>query len=103
MFHRDSPADPYLESAPLLVVEVLSPSTRRTDLTAKREYYGRCGLPWYWIVDPDEPSLTVWSLVDAELRQVQQIGPGRTDVVVGPLAVTVSPDRLVPGRPGPTG
>lgn len=98
--HRDAPADPFLEVAPVLAVEVLSPSTRRTDLTTKREHYAQCGLPWYWVIDPDAPSLSVWSLVDGELRQLQQIGPGRTDVTVGPFAVAVSPDGLLP-RSGP--
>ena len=36
---------------PLLVVEVLSKSTRRRDHEQKREFYLRVGVPEYWIVD----------------------------------------------------
>ena len=36
----------------LLVVEVLSPSTRRVDLTLKRDTYSSWGVP-YWVVDPE--------------------------------------------------
>ena len=36
---------------PVLVVEVLSDSTRRRDLGAKRQLYLDAGIPEYWIVD----------------------------------------------------
>ena len=48
--------------APLLVVEALSPSTRRRDLLGKWSIYAEAGVPSYWLVDPTEPSLTVLSL-----------------------------------------
>ena len=43
----------------MLVVEVLSPSTRAFDLSVKRDEYERGGVQAYWIVDPDVPSVTV--------------------------------------------
>jgi Uma2 family endonuclease len=46
-----TPAD--IEGAPDLVVEIVSPSTRRTDVLVKSRLYARCGVPLYWIVDPD--------------------------------------------------
>jgi Uma2 family endonuclease len=42
---------------PLLVVEVLSPTTRRRDLVAKRDFYLAAGSAEYWIIDPDERAL----------------------------------------------
>jgi Uma2 family endonuclease len=36
---------------PLLVVEVLSKSTRRRDLKTKRDFYLRSGVGEYWVVD----------------------------------------------------
>ena len=48
----------------LLVAEVLSPSTRRADRFTKRlEYQGR-EVPVYWIVDPDEQQVEVWTAAD---------------------------------------
>lgn len=54
--------DRYLPVPPVIVVEVLSPSTRRFDLYLKRSAYAEGGAPEYWIVDPDEPSLLVLRL-----------------------------------------
>ena len=39
--------------APDLIVEILSPSTRRHDKFVKLELYRKAGVREYWIVDPD--------------------------------------------------
>ena len=49
----------------LLVAEVLSPSTRRTDRFTKRAEYQRAGVPLYWVVDPDEQQVEVWTPADS--------------------------------------
>lgn len=54
--------------APLLVVEVLSRSTRRRDLTQKWSICAEAGVPSYWLVDPGEPSLTVTEPFPRSLR-----------------------------------
>jgi len=42
-----------IEGAPLLVVEVLSPSTRGRDRGVKMRRYAALEIPHYWIADPD--------------------------------------------------
>lgn len=46
--------------APDLVVEVLSPGTRRLDLTAKRKAYSRAGVREVWFVDVGARTVEVW-------------------------------------------
>lgn len=56
--------DEGIVGAPVLAVEILSPSTRRRDLVTKLEILQRSGCPHYWVLDPDEVSLRAWHLVD---------------------------------------
>jgi Uma2 family endonuclease len=51
-------------SPPLLVVEVVSPSTKITDYRAKRTEYAVRDIPEYWIVDPIEAKMSVFVLSD---------------------------------------
>ena len=53
---------------PLLVVEALSPTTRRRDLVNKREYYLDAGAGEYWVID-------------AERREIRVIRRGEQDVI----------------------
>src|SRR5438105_13054432 len=46
-----------VRSAPDVVVEVSSPSTRRLELVRKRELYERFGRPEHWFVDLDADRL----------------------------------------------
>jgi Uma2 family endonuclease len=61
-----------LPVAPLLVVELVSPSTALYDLNLKKAAYAQMGVASYWVVDPQELVLTVFEL-DSE-RSYQQIG-----------------------------
>ena len=45
----------------LLVVEVLSPSTARSDRFLKRRRYQEAGVPLYWIVDGDAHQVEIWA------------------------------------------
>jgi Uma2 family endonuclease len=47
-------------AALLLVLEVLSPSTARSDRTTKRRPFQRAGIPEYWIVDLDARVIERW-------------------------------------------
>lgn len=49
---------------PVLVVEVLSPTTRSEDLLRKAPEYAAAGIGQYWIVDPDHRNLEVHRLVE---------------------------------------
>jgi Uma2 family endonuclease len=48
-----------LRGVPDLLVEVVSPSSRRRDELVKRDRYERNGVPEYWVVDPEAESVKV--------------------------------------------
>jgi Uma2 family endonuclease len=83
--------DELLSSPPLLVVEVLSRSTRHMDLGRKRELYAAGGLPWYWVVDLANDELVVLRNDAGTFVEVQRLTSGTT---IGPVEITVSVANL---------
>ena len=73
-----------------LVVEVLSPSTRRHDLIAKRHDYAMAGIPQYWILDQDKETLTVLRLDESGTQYVEAavVRPGERWHTDEPFPVT---------------
>ena len=59
-------------SPPLLVVEVVSPGElqRDRDYVAKRIQYQDCGIPEYWIIDPDAQTVLIWELLENNYTEV---------------------------------
>lgn len=78
----------------LLVVEIASPGTARTDRITKLAEYADAGVPSYWRVDLDpEPRLTVHELEDgsyttvaSDTGRVTVTSPAELTIDVGALA-----------------
>jgi Uma2 family endonuclease len=90
-----------LPVAPLLAVEVLSPSTRLYDLNTKRFAYEKMGVASYWVVDPTDPgSLTAFEL-DGEgcYRQVAYVEGDEAFATERPFPVAVVPAGLLDKLP----
>ena len=51
------------EPAPIVVVEVLSPSPQSNDLKDKRTEYAKRGIPEYWIISPTSETIEVLRLL----------------------------------------
>jgi Uma2 family endonuclease len=49
-----------LFTAPDLVVEILSPSTRKIDEGIKRSLYERVGVEEYWVINPKTDTVTIY-------------------------------------------
>jgi Uma2 family endonuclease len=59
------------ETPPLLVVEVVSESTKTVDYRAKRGEYGVLDIPEYWIVDPLLSKVTIFTLTEGWYEPVE--------------------------------
>ncbi|MGH9068854.1 MAG: Uma2 family endonuclease [Acidimicrobiales bacterium] len=84
-----------VEGPPVLVVEVLSPTGRARDLHDKRRIYAEGGAAWYWIVDPDEPSLTVLRLVGEGYQEEARVAGSDVYQADQPLSVRIAPAELL--------
>ncbi|UXE64774.1 MAG: Uma2 family endonuclease [Woronichinia naegeliana WA131] len=58
------------EEPPLLVVEIVSPSTQVTDYRSKQAEYAVLGILEYWIVDPLQDCVVICTLVEGWYDQV---------------------------------
>ncbi len=68
-----------VQGAPALVVEILSPGTRRRDQGIKRQLFDRGGVREYWLVDPKSQVVTVHRRADdGGFPRVQQLGADAT-------------------------
>jgi Uma2 family endonuclease len=84
-----------LTRPPMLAVEILSPSTRSRDAVLKRHVYARAGLPHYWIVDPDIPSITTYDLVDGNLVERHVARAHERLALERPFVVTIHPSDVL--------
>ncbi|MCL4860177.1 MAG: Uma2 family endonuclease [Caldilineaceae bacterium] len=70
-------AERYVEGAPDLLVEILSPSNATYDLETKYALYERAGVAEYWVVIPWEKLVRVYALAEGRYRLVGEYGPGQ--------------------------
>jgi len=78
------------KGAPDLIVEILSPSTLKRDITTKYELYQRHGVKEYWIMYPNDRTLLVYRLTDnGRYASPEVFGEGDTVLVqlLGDLAI----------------
>jgi hypothetical protein len=93
--HRYELIDGVLPAAPVLAIEILSPSTRLFDLNTTKARFEVAGCASYWVVDPDDASLTAWELVDGRYVEVAHVVGTDAFTATRPYAVEIVPDALV--------
>jgi Uma2 family endonuclease len=74
------------EGAPDLVVEILSPKTRRLDLVNKKQEYARAGVEELWIIDPETRSI-----------DIHEFGPDGTEKIRKVNEEDTLSSQLLPG------
>ena len=79
------------QGVPILIIEVLSPSSIKHDKQRKFELYEECGVPEYWIVSPDDCSIQVFTLVNKKYTCMGIYGEGEiiTSKILPDLVVNV--------------
>lgn len=93
------PETTWVADAPVLVVEVLSPSTRLEDLVRKSTEYAEGGVGQYWVVDPEARVIEVLGNVDGEWDILLRLDEHTTtgEVAVGEHGVVrLDLDVIVP-------
>jgi len=75
-----------LEFAPDLVIEIISPSSKGTDLIGKREDYDRFGVNEYVVIDPTQCRAYFWQRRGERLLEQ----PVEADSIVSSLGITIS-------------
>ncbi len=91
---RTNPAR-YSADEVVLVIEVASPGSVRTDNVTKLDEYAKAGIEQYWIVAVDEPAtVTVHRLVDGDYRHVDETS--ETLRVETPITLAVDVTALTP-------
>jgi Uma2 family endonuclease len=86
-----------LTEAPLLAVEVVSPSSVERDTVTKRREYPRAGVRHYWLVDPTAPEVQVLGLTgDGDYAMLARATGTEPLRVVLPFPITLRPADLCP-------
>ena len=75
-----------VQGPPALVIEVLSPGTRKTDEQVKRRLFARVGVREYWLVDPELDLVKVSRRGDDNsFRRVAELTAEDGDTLTSPL------------------
>jgi len=82
--HQQIITERAIEGVPDLVVEILSPTTSRTDRVTKAQIYARHSVPIYWIVDPDQESIEIYLLEGGVFRLAATL-QGKTPMFAPPF------------------
>ena len=77
-----------VRGTPDLVVEIISPSSRKTDPGAKLELYARSGIREYWLADPMRRRFQQFVLDEGSYVERAPVGGRLHSVVIDGLAFT---------------
>jgi Uma2 family endonuclease len=85
----------HLPRAPLLAIEVMSPTSRLRDASLKKAFYARLGVPSYWLVDPVKPAVTAFELAGDGYDEVAHVVGDDSWRASRPFPATIVPAQLV--------
>ena len=87
---RNIISDRGCEGAPDLVIEVVSPSSRKMDYVRKNAVYAEANVREYWIVDPEKERTTVYRYEDDVAPTIFSFDQAITVGIYKDLSITIS-------------
>lgn len=87
---------PKLLITPVLVFEIVSPSTARKDKVLKYQLYEKAGVKYYCIVDPETRSAEVFTLGnnDQRYRGIGEFQEGKITVDLGKCSIDIDFSKI---------
>ena len=76
----------YIDGVPDLAMEVISESSWQRDRIQKKALYEQCGLPEYWIIDPDSETIEVFALIKGVYQlhsRAVRVQPAKSRLLAG--------------------
>lgn len=89
-----------IDVVPDWVCEILSPSNAAHDRVTKKQAYASAGVPFYWIVDPQEHTLEAFALRDGRWVDVGAFDRTATARIQPFDAIELSVGRVFPPNGG---
>ncbi len=83
-----------LENTPVLIFEILSPSTGRKDRGIKYQLYEAAGVKYYCIVNPDTGSVEIYVLQNDKYSEFDDFTGNKTPFDLGPCQIHLDFTRL---------
>lgn len=82
-----------IKGAPDFVLEILSPSTRRKDMTVKYNKYKSCGVREYWMLDVEKQRLIICDLENGGEERILPLA-GKEGLLLYQGEVRIDLDRI---------
>lgn len=83
-----------------MMAEIFSPSTKQIDRLLKPGLAAEARIPYFWLVDPDGPTVTVHNLDNGSYREVASASGEKLLTVTEPFQVEFRPAELLASRRG---
>ena len=96
---RDIIGPESITAAPDLVVEIISPGSRRYDAYVKKDGYARIGVAEYWLLDPDNKQAAFYQLFEGYYAEIAPDENGAFQSTALP-GLAIRPEWLWPDEEG---
>ena len=90
----DEERDVYLTTTPVLVAEIISPSSALKDRIIKRDIYESAGVRYYAVIDPDNEEIEVLVLEDGSYATDFKGREGDVSFDLGPCMASLDVGRI---------